>query len=207
MSAANIRYIISGLELKMNKTDTASTPMGLKEVYRGQTAIVYRNDAALERAYIVPNVQVIPVTDSALKFMKSSAFNPHSVAVVDRAIGTALPASVLVQSSSIKVHEPDRVVVHTTTNQPALLVLADVYANGWKAWVDDKPANIVIANVAFRGVVIPAGDHDVRFSFDPDRLITGLWISSILFALLMVYTIVYIVMRTRRSAVDESAAA
>jgi len=47
MSAANIRYIISGLELKMNKTDTASTPMGLKEVYRGQTAIIYRNDNAL----------------------------------------------------------------------------------------------------------------------------------------------------------------
>jgi hypothetical protein len=207
MSAANIRYIISGLELKMNKTDTASTPMGLKEVYRGQTAIVYRNDDALQRSYIVPNVQVISETDSALKFMKSPAFNPRSVAVVDRSIGTTLPTSILVQSSTIKVKEPDRVVVHTSTNRPALLVLADVYAHGWKAWVDDRPANIVIANVAFRGVVVPAGDHDVRFVFDPDQLITGLWISSILFALLMIYTIVYIVMRTRRSSTDEPAVA
>jgi len=207
MSAANIRYIISGLELKMNNSDTASTPMGLQEVFRGSTAIVYRNNDALQRAFIVPNVRVIPRTDSALKFMQSSAFNPRSVAVVDRPIGTTLPSTTLINSSTIKVKESDKVVVQTTTNRPALLVLADVYAHGWKAWVDDKPAPIVITNVAFRGVVIPEGNHTVRFEFDPDALFTGLYISAALFALLLIYGVGYVVMSTRRNRPDEAVAA
>ena len=205
MSAANIRYVISGLDLRMNSTDTASTAMGLKEVYRGPGAIVYRNDQALERAYLVPNVQVIERTDSALNFMRSAAFNPHSVAVVDRPIGTTLPTTPLVHSSTIKVRESDKVVVHTSSNRPALLVLADVYSKGWRAWVDDKPAPIVITNVAFRGVVVPQGEHDVRFEFSPDALFRGMWISGILFLLLIAYGIWFVV-SSRRTELAETEA-
>ena len=207
MSAANIRYIVSGLQLKLNNSDTASTPMGLQEVYRGSTAIVYRNNSALDRAYLVPNVQVISRTDSAIKFMQSAAFNPRNVAVVDRAIGMTLPTTTLVDSISIKTKEPDRVVIHTTANRAALLVLADVYAHGWKAWVDDKPAPILITNVAFRGVVVPAGAHEVRFEFDPDALTTGLWISGALFALLLVYGAGLVVTNVRRNRSVEAATA
>ncbi|HZK78599.1 MAG TPA: YfhO family protein, partial [Gemmatimonadaceae bacterium] len=207
MSAANIRYIISGLELKMNNTDTASNAMGLQEVYRGSSSIVYRNNAALDRAYLVPNVQVITRTDSALKFMQSPAFNPRTVAVVDRPIGTTLPTTLLVHSTTIKVKESDKVVIHTTANRPALLVLADVYAHGWKAWVDDKPAPIVITNVAFRGVVVPEGQHDVRFEFDPDALFTGMWISGVLFILLIIYGIGLIVLSNRRARTEEPVSA
>ncbi|MEP6509017.1 MAG: YfhO family protein, partial [Gemmatimonadales bacterium] len=188
-------------------TDTASSPMGLKEVFRGTSAIVYRNDAALDRTYIVPNVQVIPQTDAALTFMKSPGFNPRSVAVVDRPIGTTLPTSMLVQSSTMKVSESDKIVVHTTTNRPALLVLADVYAHGWKAWVDDKPAPIVITNVAFRGVVIPEGQHDVRFEFLPDALFTGLYISGALFVLLVIYGAWFVFGDTRKNESEEVVAA
>jgi hypothetical protein len=206
MSAANIRYVISGLDLRMNNTDTASTAMGLKEVYRGPTAIVYRNDQALERAYMVPNVAVIPRTDSALSFMRSPAFNPHSVAVVDRPIGTTLPTTPLIHSSAIKVKTSDKVVVHTSSNRPALLVLADVYAHGWKAWVDDKPAAIVITNVAFRGVVVPQGEHDVRFEFSPDALFMGMWISGILFLFLIAYGVWFVVSSSRAAPVERAAA-
>jgi hypothetical protein len=206
MSAANIRYVISGLDLRMNNTDTASTAMGLKEVYRGPTAIVYRNDQALERAYLVPNVQVIPQTDAALNFMRSPAFNPHSVAVVDRPIGTTLPTTPLVQSSSIKEKTSDKVVVHTSANREALLVLADVYAKGWHAWIDNKPAPIVITNVAFRGVVVPQGDHDVRFEFSPDALFRGMWISGILFLLLLAYGIWFVISERRAQPAEPEAA-
>ncbi|HUQ46926.1 MAG TPA: YfhO family protein [Gemmatimonadaceae bacterium] len=206
MSAANIRYVISGLDLRMNNSDTASTAMGLKEVYRGPTAIVYRNDQALERAYLVPNVQVIPQTDSALNFMRSPAFNPHVVAVVDRPIGTTLPTTPLIHSSSIKEKTSDKVVVHTSANRGALLVLADVYAKGWHAWIDNKPAPIIITNVAFRGVVVPQGEHDVRFEFVPDALFRGMWISGILFLLLVAYGIWFVVSQRRAEPAELEAA-
>ncbi len=198
MSAANIKYIVSGVEIPMPPPDSTS-PLQLQEVYRGPTTIVYRNNAALPRAFIVPAAQVIPNSDSALAFIKRPGWNPRAVAVVDRPLGVTLPSTPLLDSAVIVDNtSPDRVVVRTNTNQPALLVLSDVYAHGWKAWVDDKPIPIAITNVAFRGVPVGAGAHTVRFEFDPDDLTRGRVISAILAGLLIVYGIGYAVVGYRR---------
>jgi uncharacterized membrane protein YfhO len=103
-------------------------------------------------------------------------------------------------------HEPDRVIVQTRTNQAALLVLSDVYAHGWKAWVDDKPTPIVITNVAFRGVPVTAGNHTIRFEFDPDALRTGRTISLTLFVLLIAYGAWFLFNNARRERAETAAA-
>lgn len=203
-SAANIKYVISGVDLGIKPGDTAAAHM--EEVYRGQRAIVYRNNLVLPRAYIVPGVRVIPDTDSALAFMKQPTWNPREVAVVDRPLGVTLPSTPLQKAAVISEKEPDRVVVRTNTNQPALLVLADVYAHGWKAYVDDRQVPIAITNVAFRGVAIPAGEHTVRFVFDPDDLETGRIISGILLALLIAYGIGHTIGKKRKSRPEETTA-
>ena len=198
MSAANIKYIISGMEIPVPPPDSTS-PLQLQEVYRGPTSIVYRNNRALPRAFIVPQAQVIPNSDSALAFIKQPGWDPRKVAVVDRSLGVTLPSTPLLDSVVILEHtSPDRVVVRTNTNQPALLVLSDVYAHGWKAWVDDKLTPIAITNVAFRGVPVGTGAHTVRFEFDPDDLTRGRMISAFLAGLLVVYGIGHAVMGRRR---------
>jgi hypothetical protein len=197
LSAANVRYIVSGLEIQMyDSAGTVAKP--IEEVYRGSTAIVYRNNLALPRAYLASEAHVIPNTDSAVSFMKLRGWDPRKTAVVDRPIGVTLPSDPLTGSASIVEKNPDKVVVRTTANRPALLVLADVYAHGWKAWVDDKPTPIAITNVAFRGVPVGAGTHTVRFEFDPEALRTGRTISLILFVLLLAYG-VWWVLSWRRS--------
>lgn len=204
-SAANIRYIVSGLDLREAAGDSASITH-MEEVYRGPTSIIYRNNQVLPRAYVVPNVTVIADTDRALAFMKQPAWNPREVAVVDRPIGVDLPATPLQQTAVITERRPDEVVIRTNANRPALLVLADVYAHGWKAFVDNRPTPIAITNVAFRGVPVPAGDHTVRFVFEPDELATGRIISGILFALLIAYGIGYAVVSYRRSKAEPAPA-
>jgi hypothetical protein len=206
MAAANIRYIVSGLQLQMFESDSNSATKAIEEVYRGPTAIVYRNNLALDRAFLVPEVRVIPNTDSALAFLKNRTWNPRSVAVVDRPIGVELPATPLTGQTHIIEKKPDRVVVQTTTNRPALLVLSDVYAHGWKAWVDDKPTPIAIANIAFRGVPVGIGSHTVRFEFDPDALRTGRMISTVLFMLLVGYGVWYVVSLRKENREETQAA-
>ena len=187
MSAANIRYIVSGVEIETFSADSQAVTKDIEEVYRGSTAIVYRNNLALPRAFLVPEVRVIADTDSALSFMKVRGWSPRQVAVVDRPLGITLPATPLADSTAIIERRPDRVVVRTTANRPALLVLSDVYAHGWKAWVDDKPVPIAITNIAFRGVPVGSGSHTVRFEFDPEDLETGRTISLVLFLILLGY--------------------
>lgn len=196
MSAANIRYIVSGVELQLYNPDSTKS-QDIEEVFRG-SAIVYRNNKVLPRAFLVGDARVIPNADSALAFMKIRGWDPRQTAVVDRPLGIALPATPLIDSTVITTRRPDKVVVKTTTNRPALLVLGDVYAHGWKAWVDDKATPIVITNVAFRGVPVAAGTHTVRFEFDPDALTTGRTISLVLFVMLIAYGVWFLLTVVRR---------
>jgi uncharacterized membrane protein YfhO len=138
--------------------------------------------------------------------MKTRGWRPKSVAVIDRPIGVTLPTTPLADSTAIIDKRPDKVVVKTTTNRPALLVLGDVYAHGWKAWVDDKPTPIVITNVAFRGVPVDTGTHTVRFEFDPDALRTGRTISLVLFLILVAYGVWYVATSARRANNEPEAA-
>ena len=50
---------------------------------------------------------------------------------------------------------------------PSLLVYADTYYEGWRAYVDDREVEIVRANHAFKAVRVDPGQHVVRFVFDP----------------------------------------
>lgn len=53
------------------------------------------------------------------------------------------------------------------------LVIADTDYPGWSATIDDRPAHIVRANLAFRAVEVPEGTHTIRFEYHPTWLLPG----------------------------------
>ena len=59
------------------------------------------------------------------------------------------------------------------TDRRSLLVLADQWYPGWMITVDGKPAELLRADHAFRGVVVSAGEHQVRFTYVDRRLQFG----------------------------------
>ncbi len=73
----------------------------------------------------------------------------------------------------IVIDLPGRVSVSTTSDGPALLVLNDAYATGWRATVDGRPAEILPANYLARGVWVPAGSHRVEFTYRTPGLREG----------------------------------
>src|SRR5690606_7695457 len=101
-------------------------------------------------------------------------------------------------------HEPDRVVVRTRANRAALLVLADNHYEGWRAEIDGEPAEIVLTNNTFRGVVVPEGEHTVRFEFAPGDLVTGLYVTGAVALLLAAYG-AWLLARRRRERIAPAA--
>jgi len=58
-----------------------------------------------------------------------------------------------------------------------MMVLSDTYYPGWKATIDGEEVEIHEAYGALRGVVVPAGSHEVRFSYHPTLVYIGAFLT------------------------------
>ena len=83
-------------------------------------------------------------------------------------------------------------------------MLADAYHPGWKLRVDGKEQRILRANYLFRAVELPAGNHKVEFSYEPETFRIGLRISLCTAGLLLV-TPLLAWLRRRVGKVDTAA--
>jgi hypothetical protein len=61
----------------------------------------------------------------------------------------------------------DDILVRTECPSEGLLVLRDSWYPDWVAFVDGKRSPVLRINGCFRGVVVPAGEHMVRFVYRP----------------------------------------
>lgn len=173
LNAANIRYLIAGVPIQ---------GLPFPVVHRGPAGVIHENTDVLPRAYLVG--EAIPVAEGAeLEAMRAAAFDFRATAIVDRPLHEPLgPGGPVNGGARVVEHSPDRVVVETTADRDALLVLSDNYYPDWKVSVDGEPAPLYRANHAFRGVRVAAGAHRVEFVFDPDALRAGFafWVGGLL---------------------------
>ena len=64
-------------------------------------------------------------------------------------------------------YAPTETAWNVVTGAGGYLVNTDAYYPGWRAYVDDRPAALYRANVAFRAVLVPPGQHTVTFRYEP----------------------------------------
>jgi uncharacterized membrane protein YfhO len=103
--------------------------------------------------------------------------------------------------AEIVSYEPERVVVRTSAEVPAYLVLSDSWFPGWEALVDGSPAEIFKANYLVRAVRLPAGEHEVKFHYQPRLYRWGLGISLASW-LTVIIAVALLASRRRRPSVS-----
>ena len=65
----------------------------------------------------------------------------------------------------------DEVTYTSSSTKKQLAVFSEIYYNlGWKAFIDNQEAPIVKANYVLRALVVPAGNHAIRFEFKPESI-------------------------------------
>jgi hypothetical protein len=171
------RSLLDALAAKWIVSKLPLFAAGLREAFRGDDAIVYENTTALERAYLIPNVELVGSPEASLDRVLSKAFDPAGIAYVEASSTFGIDGSAKRGSAKLVEHEPARTVVKTESDGPALLVIAENYYDGWTATVDGEEAPLVIANHTFQAVPVSAGAHTVVVEFQPAALRTGMWIS------------------------------
>jgi hypothetical protein len=150
---------------------------------------LYKIDGTIPRAYMANKVVVEKDSKQALQLLSTPAFDPSREVVLDSEILIPL-ARQLNGTAKIVRYENKLVTIATSADNEAVLVLADSYYPGWKAFVDGKEEVVRRANLFFRAVPLPAGNHTVEFRYEPRSFMVGLAISAAtLFTLAVITTL------------------
>lgn len=141
---------------------------------------VLSSDIKLYRYPDSSRVQIITSLDEAAIFPDD--WDGHEAAVAALAQGTAftlntpIPVEELIlqpaqtaseNSATIVEYTSTRVVIEAETSLDSYIYLADAHYPGWQAQVNGNDAPIYRANVMFRAVPVPAGNHTIVFEFIP----------------------------------------
>jgi hypothetical protein len=146
---------------------------------------IYRNEAALPRAFVVHRVIVVQDQEGAWARIHQPDFDPASAVVLEG--GQPLEIQpVAGDRVEVTAYESDRVVLEVDAEADGYLFLSDPFYPGWRAEIDGTPAEILRANYAFRAIALPAGSHRVTMTFQPATWTVGLGVSVLAGLLIIV---------------------
>ena len=140
----------------------------------GSAPLVNRHAAG--NAWLVNRVTLAENADAELLAVKT--INPKEEAVVDRRfaelIGVDETAGTPGDTIFLTSYEPNLLTYKAELSSERVAIFSEIYYKyGWKASVDDKPADHFRANYVLRGMTLPAGSHTVTFMFDPESYRIG----------------------------------
>ena len=182
------QFVLKGLSLIHEPTHTSrsvilSTEGNYRQVHSGDVKI-YENQDVLSRAFIVHQAEIVADDEHAIVTMRDTTFDPRTTLVRIGKDGEPTGLTSLGQISpndnaTIISYQPERVEIAVTLASLGWLVLTDTHYPGWTATVNGQPTDILPVNIMFRGVELPAGEHEVVFEFKPRSLQMGSWISGV----------------------------
>jgi hypothetical protein len=175
---------------------------GLRVVYRGRDGVVYANDRALPRVFVVDRQHTVGSDPAALAAVTAPRFDGRGVAVTQspvpglpQAAGGATPAGATARLTSYRAQ---RVQIQATAAKPSLLVLTDSFYPGWKATVDGRSVPVRRVDYLLRGVSIGPGRHTVVFSYQPTSWTIG-WVVSLITLLALIAAVAVHLVRRRQA--------
>jgi hypothetical protein len=153
------------------------------QLARDADQILYRLEEEHPRASFSREVMAFASAEEALLAFESGSFEFSAADLLEIPEGRALPSSgPPTPGDRVAVVEslPSRTVVRTYAAGARLLVLADAYESGWRCRLEDGAALAIHpVNIAFRGVIVPPGDHTLTFSYAPRGFAAGAVISAL----------------------------
>lgn len=145
----NVKYVLSLTELKSDK---------LEEVFRSGQTIVYKNRVPFERAFFVEKIIVRREKGDRIREMFENDLS--NTAIVEEELGIE---NLSKGQAKIEQYSKNKIKIRTKNKGSGLLVFTDAFYPTWNAEIDGKIVNIAKTDHAFRGVVVPPGEHEVLF--------------------------------------------
>jgi hypothetical protein len=186
LSLCNVRYVSS------------TTPLAIPGLTREpfDSLFLYRNDAVMPRAFVVPTAIVIPDPARLLDSLHSSRFNPRA-AVFLESTPPVSTASGIQSTPAIRSYADNNVAMDA--DGPGWLVLTDLYYPGWKARIDGQETPLYRGDYVFRTLPLKAGRHTVEFFYESVSFRNGAILSALFLFLTAGILVIGVLMAGRRN--------
>ncbi|MDL2309151.1 YfhO family protein, partial [Bacteroidales bacterium OttesenSCG-928-C03] len=134
---------------------------------------VQRNPDAMGNGWFVDSLLVVNTPNEESDALNT--INIRNTAVLDAKFSSFVEGFRPHHDSLAKVefisYAPNKLEYKTVSSSDGVVVFSEIYyPYGWKAFIDEQPVEHFRANYTLRALNVPAGEHNIRFVFDPDTL-------------------------------------
>jgi hypothetical protein len=168
----NVKYIITNRPFGQ----------GFEPVYQSQLSgdYVYPNQSGLPRAFFVDSV-VVAKQMEILKHLKEGDFNPVNTVYVEKMPDKQIEPADTTASAEYAEKRNEYIKIKANASGNNFLFISEIYyPAGWTAYIDGKETPIIKSNFAFRGVIVPKGQHTIEMKFRSEGFEQGKTLSIIL---------------------------
>ena len=158
------------------------------------------NPEALGNAWWVEAVTYADGADGEME--RLADIDPARQAVADKRFREVLgDGSPVMPGDTIyeTTYAPDRLTYRARTAKGGVAVFSEVYFPwGWKATIDGQPAEIGRVNYVLRALRVPAGEHEIVMTFDPQSTHTTDTVAIIAIILIYIACVAAIAVAVRK---------
>jgi hypothetical protein len=163
-----VKYIMSAFPLAASKSREL--------IYSNFQFYLYRNLSAWPTYYLANQIKIFNEMEELYHSKKGVAY------ISEKDFKSLSPKeSKLDQNRSIELtnFKYGDIKFYSSSKTKEFLVFMDAWHPNWKAYIDGIETNVIETNGAFKGVLLPPGDHSIHFLFDNEPFRMGIWVSII----------------------------
>lgn len=194
-----------------NAADSATTIDELLPVFKSTSAInmlntkyvIYNSEAPpLVNPYALGNAwfaeKPVIVENANMELTAVNAIDPSKEAAIDVRFKDQIKSSSYPVTANDKIelvsYKPNELDYKYSAEGERLAVFSEIYyPAGWKCYIDGKESSYFRANYILRGMVLPAGNHEIKFTFKPSSYFIGNKVSLASSILLFLLTAGYFI--------------
>ena len=158
---------------------------------QNRNPVAQYNPQALGNAWFVNGYKLVDNADAELEAL--TGFKPDSLAIIDQQFAGLItgfqPNRDSLDFIKLDQYAPNALTYSYKSKHTSLAVFSEIYyPKGWNAYVDGQPTPHLRADYVLRAMILPAGEHNVVFKFEPRVYAVGetiALISSIVLILLV----------------------
>lgn len=172
----NVKYFI---------TKKPQTLTGKQLVFENNAVSIYLNEGFMPRAFLVKESRVVKNFSESLEGMKSKAWDFRQSVFLEGAGAPEIHSKdlSLEDRAEILYYSPHIIRMKVTAADLRVLVFTESYHPSWKCRLNGKQVPIFIADHAFRGILVPEGDHEIEFWIEPFS--TPIYFGGLIFSCLL----------------------